>query len=99
MGRLLVPAVVLTACMLPAASFGQPTNPSPLDPEWRLVAEADWIVRARLEVPKGELDDAIRTGKGDHNRIKLHVIEVIKGNIGIGPVECVYWSGGEDFTP
>jgi hypothetical protein len=99
MGKLRGAAVILVAWMLPAVSFGQPLSPSPLDPEWRLVAEADYIVRARLEVPKGELDNAIRTGKGDHNRIKLHVIEVIKGSIGVGPIECVYWSGGEDYTP
>lgn len=74
-------------------------QPFPLDPEWRLVAEADWIVRARLEVPKGELDAAIRTGKGDHQRLKLHIIEVITGGIGLRSVECVYWSGGEDYTP
>jgi hypothetical protein len=99
MGRLLVPAVVLTACMLPAASFGQPPSPSPLDPEWRLVAEADLIVRARLEAPKVQLERAIQTGKGDHELLTLHVAEVVKGPPGIRTVQCAYWTGPQSYMP
>jgi hypothetical protein len=99
MGRSLVASFILTAYVFPMASFGQAPSPVPLDPDWRLVANSVWIVQARLQVPRDEIERDIRTGEGNLVELTLHPVEIIKRPTGDPDFEfakCLYWTGPQN---
>jgi hypothetical protein len=100
MRRALVPAFALVIWIMPTASSGQAPSPTPFDPDWHLVADSAWIVRARLEVPRDKLEQAIQNGQGDHVLLKFDPAEIIKRPPGDPDVEiggCTYWTGPQEY--
>jgi hypothetical protein len=97
----LVLAFALVIWILSATSYSQVPSSSPFDQDWILVADSDWILRGRLKVPKKELDEAIRTGKGEYIQLKTDVINIIKVPVDfpIEHMEFSYWSGKADYMP
>ena len=89
----LVTAVLSETCQ------AQSPAGSPIDPEWRLVANSTLILRARMDVPVEKIEETIKTGKESFVTLRFDVLETLKGKKGLKSVEAVYRSGAESYNP
>ena len=67
--------------------------------EWRLVANSQQILRARMAVPVEKVEETIKTGKESFVVLRFDVLETLKGTGGFKSVEAVYRSGAESYNP
>jgi hypothetical protein len=72
---------------------------SPVEPEWRLVANSSLIVRARMVVPVEKVEETIKTGKESFVTLRFDVLDTLKGTGGLKSVQAVYRSGAESYNP
>src|SRR3954453_15510375 len=93
----------LVTAVLSGTSQAQSPAGSPVDPEWQLVANSSLILRARMDVPVGQVDETIKTGKENFVTLRFDVLDSLKGTgtgtVGAKIVKAVYRSGAESYNP
>ena len=89
----------LVAAALSGTCQAQFPAGSPIDPEWRLVADSNLILRARMDVPVEKVDETIKTGKESFVTLRFDVLDPLKGTGGLKSVQAIYRSGAGSYTP
>ena len=89
----------LVTAVLSGTCQAQSPAGSPVEPEWRLVANSTLILRARMDVPVEKVDETIKTGKESFVTLRFDVLDTLKGTGGLNSVEAVYRSGAESYNP
>ena len=92
--------VLLTAVLSGTCQAQSPAG-SPVDPEWKLVANSSVILRARMDVPVEQVEETIKTGKESFVTLRFDVVDTLKGpgTGGLKNVQAVYRSGAESYNP
>jgi hypothetical protein len=99
MRNLWLGCLFLVTAVLSGTCQAQSPAGSPVDPEWRLVANSTLILRARMDVPVEKVDETIKTGKESFVTLRFDVLDTLKGTGGLKSVEAVYRSGAESYNP
>ena len=97
--RILWPgSLLLVTAVLAGTCPAQSPAGSPVNPEWRLVADSTLIIRARMDVPVEKVDETIRTGKESFVTLRFEVRDTLKGAGGLKSVDAIYRSGAESYN-
>src|SRR5262249_49606029 len=94
-----VPLVAVAMWLTPTLCVGQQPSATPRWDGWKLVAQSDLIIRAKLIAPVQEIRAALTSKQYDYLTLHARIVGVVKGTPTPGEVAIRYHTEPASYSP